>query len=285
MTYAELKRILRSTDTGMRLRDDLKRMMRFPTREDYIRQLVKHGLIVDSAGFIDSDRLTEAVYLDWLRRPQVGCVFAQLLARRENRTGLRTVVARGTSGLGRPRDLAVQIDQIVEESVNDVSVEALSVLMPQILDIAKLARIVWELNSLSRWKIEQGRQWRRHLVLIGLRVDIAPSVSAEVLGLGPFAIFPTTRQCPVTTLEIRTKTERARQNRLFKLQRAAHLAAIPVGHILSNEAFGARFKKYTPALRNRILEGQNDRRAKARVTYSLPAVIWSSLKSDNAEHS
>ena len=256
--------------------------MRFPARDDYIRQLVAHGLIVDAAGLVGSDHLTEAVYLDWLRRPQVGCIFAQLLARRGNRTGLRTVVARGTSGLGIPRELATQIDQLVEESVDDVSVEALSVLMPQVVDIEKVARIVWELNNLPRWRIETQRRWRRDLVLVGLRVDITARVVAEVLGLGPFQIFPPTRQCPVTTLEIRTKTELARRNRRFKSQLAAHLAAIPVNHILSSDAFGSRFNKYTPALRKRILEGQNDRRAKARVTYSIPAVIWSSLKSGDS---
>ena len=256
--------------------------MRFPTRDDYIRQLVAHGLIVDAAGLVGSDHLTEAIYLDWLRRPQIGCIFAQLLARRDNRTGIRTVVARGTSGLGKPSELAVQIDQLVEESVDDVSVEALSVLMPQVVDIEILARIVWGLNQLPRWRIETPHRWRRDLVLVGLRVEIATDVVAESLGLGPFPIFPTTRQCPITTLEIRTKIERAKKSRLFKSQRAAHLAAIPIRNILSTDSFGSRFNKYTPALRRRILEGQNDRRAKARVTYSIPAAIWSSLKSGDS---
>lgn len=124
--------------------------MGFPRRQDYVRQLQKHGLIIDEAGFVADDRLTEAVYLDWLRRPQVGCVFAQLLARPVYRTGVRTVVARGSSGLGDPSELAIQIARLVDESVKDVSNEALSVLLPQILEVEALAHLAWELGNWAR---------------------------------------------------------------------------------------------------------------------------------------
>ena len=73
--------ILKSTRKGLTLHDERGRMMEFPRRQDYIRQLQEHGLVSDEAGFVADDGLTEAVYLDWLLRPQVGCVFAQLLAR------------------------------------------------------------------------------------------------------------------------------------------------------------------------------------------------------------
>lgn len=69
--------------------------MEFPPRQDYIRQLEEHGLVAGEADFIADDSLTEAVYLDWLLRPQVGCVFAQLLARPMYRDGVRTEVVRG----------------------------------------------------------------------------------------------------------------------------------------------------------------------------------------------
>ena len=252
--------------------------MRFPRRQDYIRQLQEHGLIIDEAGFVANDRLTEAVYLDWLRRPQVGCVFAQLLARPVYRTGVRTVVARGSSGVGDPSELAIQIARLVDESVNDSSDEALSVLLPQILDVQALAYLVWELSNRPGWTIEKEHLWRRTLVLIGLRVEIATGVVAETLGMGPFDIFPTTRQCPVVTLEIRTKPTRAKRSHLWRTHLAAHLADIPVNHILTHAEFRSRFKTFTPWLRKRILGGQKDMRAKAGVTYSVPAAIWSSVK-------
>ena len=251
--------------------------MWFSTRQDYIRQLEHHGLIVDEAGFVASDRLTELVYLDWLRRPQIGCEFARFLARPANRARIRTVVARGSSGVGDPGELAIQIDRLVKESVNNASDEALSVLVPQVLDNQALTYFVWELSKIRGWIVEREHPWSRRLVLIGLRVEIAADVVAETLGLGPFPIFPPTRQCPVTTLEIRTKSTRAKMSHVSNTHLAAHLADIEVSDILTSAEF-KDLDTRTRCLRRRILEGQEDMRAKAGVTYSLPAAIWSSAK-------
>ena len=282
MKSIDMLSILKSTRKGLTLADERGRTMGFPMRQDYVSQLQGHGFISDEAEFVADDRLTEAVYLDWLLRPQVGCVFAQLLARPVYRTGVRTVVARGSSGLGDPSELAVQIARLVNESVDDVSTEALSVLLPQIRDIEALARLAWELGSRPGWTIEQERSWRKTLVLVGLRVEIAPSVVAETLGMGPFTIFPTTRQCPITTLEVRTKTKRAKKSHLSKTHLAAHLADLPVDHVLTAAEFGSRFKRFTPWLKKRVLGKQGDSRAKAGVTYSVPAAIWSSLKASGS---
>ena len=274
----DLRTVLKATCKGMLLQDERGRTMRFPARRDYVIQLQKHGLVMNEAAFINDDCLTEAVYLDWLRRPQVGCVFAQLLARPVNRTGMRTVVARGSSGVGDPGELAMQIAQLVDDSVQDPSCEALSVLMPQVLNDEILAQLVWELGTQPGWDIEREHIWRRTLVLIGMRVEIAGDVVAETLGMGPFEIFPPTRQCPITTLEIRTKRKRAKKSHLSKTHLAAHLADISTDHMLTRAAHGDLFAKFTPWLRRRILGNQQDMRAKAGVTYSLPVAIWRSLK-------
>ena len=275
-------RILKSTRKGLKLPDERGRTMEFPRRQDYVRQLQEHGLISDESGFVADDHLTETVYLDWLLRPQVGCVFAQLLARPVYRTGVRTVVARGISGLGDPSELAIQIARLVDESVDDASTEALSVLLPQIRDVEALARLVWEVGHRPGWTIEQERLWRKTLVLVGLRVEIATNVVAETLGMGPFAIFPTTRQCPVTTLEVRTKPARAKKGHLSETHLAAHLADLPVGHMLTNAEYKSRRLRFTPWLKARILGGQGDLRAKAGVTYAVPAAIWSALKASGS---
>ena len=278
MISIDLQSILKSTDKGLHLRDERGRTMRFPRREDYVRQLQKHSLIVNEGGFVADDHLTAAVYLDWLRRPQVGCIFAQLLARPFYRAGITTVVARGTSGIGDPQELATQINGLVDECVANPSCEALSVLLPQILTVEVLAQLVWELSNQPRWTIERERKWRGTLVQIGLRVEIAAGVVAETLGMGPFGVFPPTRQCPMTTLEIRTKPKRARKSHLSKTHLAAYLAHVPTNHMLTRAAHISLFNKFTPWLRRRILENKEDTRAKAGVTYSLPTAIWYSLK-------
>ena len=262
--------------------DERGRPMAFPRRQDYVQKLQEHGLVVDEAGFVDDDRLTEAVYLDWLFRPQVGCVFAQLLARPVYRTGIRTVVARGSSGIGDPSELAIQTARLAHDSVREPSDEALSVLLPQIREVGVLAHFVWELGRQPGWTIEKEQPWRKTLVLVGLRVDIADNVVAETLGMGPFSVFPTTRQCPVTTLEIRTKPKGKKRSKLSRTHLAAHLADIPMDHKLTTAAFRSRFRTFTPWLRKRILGKPGDARAKAGVTYSIPIPMWSSLKGSAA---
>ena len=273
-----MRNMLKATYKGLPLRDERGRAMAFPRREDYLKQLSQHGLIKSEADFVVNDQLTKAVYLDWLFRPQVGCVFAQLLARPVYRAGVRTVVARGKSRLGDPGELATQVTRLVSEAVEDQSTEALSVLLPQILDPERMARFAWELGHQSGWFIEQERLWRQTLMLVGLRVAIADGVVAETLGMGPFHIFPTTRQCPVTTLEIRTKPRRAKKSKLSKTHLAAHLADVRIDHVLAPAEVRVRFERFTPWLKKRILGKQGDSRAKAGVTYSVPAAIWSSLR-------
>ena len=279
---ADLVDILKSTRKGLHLVDERGRPMAFPTRQDYVQNLQEHGLVVDEAGFVDDDRLTEAVYLDWLFRPQVGCVFAQLLARPIYRTGVRTVVARGSSGTGDPSELAIQTAHLAEESVRDASDQAMSVLLPQVRDPVVLANFAWQLAKQPGWLIEKEQLWRNTLVRIGLRVQIADGVVAETLGMGPFEVFPTTRQSPVTTLEIRTKPKGAKRSKFSKTGRATHLADIPIGHKLTPAEFGSRFGTFTPWLKKRILGKRGDDRAKASVTYSVPAAIWASLKGSGA---
>ena len=277
-----MKSILKSTPLGLTLKDERGRAMGFPTRTDYLHQLQQHGLIVDEADFVANDQLIEAVYLDWLLRPQVGCVFAQLLARPIHREGIRTVVVRGSGNSGKPSELATEIARLVQEATDDSSTEALSVLLPNVLDHQSLAELAWELGHQPRWKTEIERPWRRRVVLVGLRVEIDQDIHAEILGMGPFQTFPTTRQSPVTSLEIRTKTWRAKVSQLTQGQRAAHLADIPSGHFLTNEEFGVRFKTLTPWLKKRILGQSSDQRAKAKITFSVQAPIWNALNKQGA---
>ena len=273
-----MRALLKTTKKGLKVPDERGRTMGFPLRQDYVERLKGYGLIEDELDFIADDRLNESVYLDWLLRPQVGCVFAQLLAQPVNRTGVRTVVVRGRPGSSALDELAANVAAEVEESVLDESTEALSVLLPQVLKVESLSRFVWELSQQPGWTIEQERQWRRTLILVGVRVEIGVGVVAETLGMGPFEVFPTTRQCPVTTLEVRTKSKGAKVSQLSKTHLAAHLADIPVDHILTPKKHGALRRRFTPWLKKRILGSQGDLRAKAGVTYSIPAAMWKSAK-------
>ena len=284
MDTRDIHTVLKTTGKSLLLRDERRRAMRFPRRRDYIKHLKEHGFIADESDFIENDLLTKAAYLDWLRRPQVGCVFAQLLARPKNRTQVETKVARYSSAVRNPKELAIDIAGMAKTSIHDASDEALSILLPEVLNDEELTRLVWELSHQTGWEIEREHMWRGTLVLVGLRVEIDTKAVAETLGMGPFDIFPPTRQCPITTLEIRTKSRGAKKSHLSKTHLASHLADIPTHHMLTRGAHRSLFARFTPWLKKRILGHQEDMRAKAGVTYSLPAPIWQSLKDKAAEH-
>ena len=262
--------------------DERGRLMRFPSRWDYLDLFVRTGIIGAEGDLISNPKLNEAVYLDWLRRGQVGCVFAQLLARPAYRSRSRTVVLYESANSQPGGQLAEQIDAKVRNAVADPNAESLSILLPAVLSAEYLVHLVLCLSAVPRWTIERESRWRRRLIRVGLRVEIGDEVWAEVLGVGPFLFFPPTRQSPITTLEIRTKRTGAKKSKLSRKMLASHLADIETGDFLSPKQHRILFKTLTPGLRNRILGGEPDERAKAGVTFVLPAAIWSALKSDRS---
>ena len=259
------------------IHDERGRPMRFPNRRDYVEHLVQIGAAADENALVANAELSESVYLDWLKRGQVGCVFAQLLGRPRPRRQLRTVVIGQSSGPTSTEDRALQISAAVQQSVAEPEVEGLTVLLPNVVDPEPLVRLLHSLSALPDWTTEREWPWRR-LIIVGLRVSIENGVWAEVLGLGPFQFLPPTRQSPITSLEIRTKTERAKYGKINPEILASHLADIPTYGFLTNEKHRRLFTKFTPALRHRILGGSEDQRAKAGVTFAVPAVMWYDLK-------
>ncbi len=266
--------------TSFVLLDEKGRAKRFPTRRDYLSFLIQSSVVPNEAGFVANDELVTAVYLDWIKRGQVGCVFAQLLTRPKHRHILTTVVARERATTSDPHDLALRLAAAVAAGVADEKCEGLTVLFPTVLTPDALVSLVIEVSKLPGWSIERDWPWRGTLSLVGLRVDIAEKVKAETLGLGPYPFFPATRQCPVTSLEIRTKIDRSKYSKTDPGILAAHLADLPID--MSPGRFGKMFREWTPALKRRILRGEPDERAKASVTYSLPLALWTGLKGSHS---
>jgi hypothetical protein len=254
----------------------------FPTRGDYERFLVAQG---HSVGELAQDpALAEEVYLDWLRRGQVGCVFAQLLSRNAKRACVRTIVLPNPAGdSAAARGLAQDIDAQVDAAVQDVGIEALTILMPTITQPESLVLTIKALAEMQNWLLESVLPWRDTITMVGLRRLIKKAGQtetwAEILGLGPFPTFlPPTRQGPITSLEIRTKTDRKLKSKIHpKARTSAHLAQIPAELFIGKRDFGKLFSELTPALKMRILGGNSDDRAKASVTFALPASMWEGL--------
>ena len=261
--------------TSMVLTDERDKPMRFPNRRDYLDLLLAQSAIAHDSEFIGRPDLVEEVYLDWLRHSQVGCVFAQLLGRPRNRKGLQVeVITESAESKEGARSIANRIDRKFQDAVDDTETEGLSVLMPAVRAPEEITNILLALAELPRWKIEYARAWRSTLMVVGLRAQLSSRVWAEVLGLGPVAVFPYTRQSPITSLEIRTKEQGSIFSKFNPAMRAAHLAQLPTRHFLTPKEHRDRFKTLTPKLRLRVLGGQDDKRAKAAVTFAIPAAIW-----------
>ncbi len=250
----------------------------FPTRTDYLSFFGARGL---SQGEVLSDiDLVQSIYLDWLRRGQVGCVFAQLLARPPNRAHVRTLIMSDSAA--EPNTslaLAKKVDSAFRDAVQSEAVEALTILMPQLIRPEALVYLIKSLGELPEWKLESILPWRDTITVVGVRALIEASEErptwAELLGMGPFPTFlPPTRQCPITSLEIRTKGRRSIKNKINPDATAGHLAALPAELFIGRRDFKNLFEKFTPALKLRILGGTRDDRGKASVTFSVPTAIW-----------
>ena len=257
--------------------DDRGRLKRFPSRHDYVNSLMAQGLASDDADFQRRPDLVEIVYLDWLRRGQVGCIFAQLFGRLRNRKGLSTMVVVPKEERA-PLALAREIDSLVVNAMKGTGTNAASVLLPGIRDVDALTDLIVNLAYLGGWEIELETPWRKTMVMVGLRRFLSDDIWAEVLGLGPFPFLPPTRQSPITSLELRTSPDRALKSKSNPLMRAVHLAQLPTEHFLTRDQFRDRFKTWTPGWKARILGGARDYRAKARVTFTVPAAIWYAFK-------
>ena len=267
-----------ATPKSTTIMDNRGRLIRFPGRRDYLDHLLGEGVIASENALLGRPDLVEDIYLNWLRRGQVGCMFAQLFGRRTNRLGLRTLILPNPTDPRQSRDLASQIDARVQDAIVDPEVESVSVLLPQVLTPEHLVLMMLALSEYPLWTIEQEWRWRPTMVLVGLRVQLQEHSWAEVLGLGPFQFLPPPRQSPFTSLEIRTKTKRAKRSNIHRGMLAHHLADIPTDHFLDGPRFGRLFR-LTQRLRTRVLGGTNDQRAKARVTLAVPAAMWEGLKS------
>ena len=261
------------------LTDERGRSMTFPSRQDYVDHLVDGGLIRNARDLTRNAPLNEAIYLDWLKRGQVGCVFAQLLGRPTNRGHMRTEILTTEPPYDEDiHTLASDIDDVIHEAIAAPAIESVSVLLPAVLDVEKLALLVHALSKLPQWVIDHETRWRDNFTLIGLRRAIDTKVLAEPLVIGPFEFLPQTRHSPVTSLEIRTDPFRAPRSKYVRSMQAGHLAAIDTSGFLTPAEHAIRFEKWTPALRRRMLGCEDDSRAKAASSVTLPTVIWEAVK-------
>lgn len=220
-------------------------------------------------------------YRGWKHKTKnVGCVFARLMAgwaaKDPARYGHSAEVVNGNV----PANLATEIDSRVATAVAAPALHGLALVLPEVTALPDLVAIALELEQKAQWQVSRSKvtgtpigdvvafHIARHVPFAGA------TCPSEALVLGPFPdAFPNTRCAPVTALEIYVGNPPPYDFR-GKPTTKAHLALIDLG---LTPDMAARMTDETKSLRLESLGGIDDPRAKAKVAFSIPMALASSL--------
>ncbi|WP_421997864.1 hypothetical protein [Reyranella sp.] len=220
---------------------------------------------------------TESDYLDWRRKPAVGCMFARFLAARYGDHPQRIVsVPTGRGAVRAAADLATKVEMLV----SDPEVSAATILLPGISDLEEAARVMLGLRDHAQWSVTTGMLAPpppQQMVTMHIARQIpfgSGTCPSEALVLGPYVEFPTTRRAPITALEIFVGVPLDNDPKTGTPTVKANLA-----HIELESLPAATFDK----LWERSIEGRkgslggDDNRAKAKVSMVVPLVMAQQL--------
>jgi hypothetical protein len=249
----------------------------YPTRSDYLDHLVREGYARDEADFAARPSLVVAVHQHWHALAQQGCRFAAFLSTRPVEHGWGRVVVPGEPGWD--DELWGQISRVVATAIRSPAVQALSLIFPGVTSEEQLVRTLLELEGRLDWRLlplpEPEGGWRAPVPVVGLalRVPLNRTVFSWPVGLGPFEFLPFTRRSPLTEVALVTKPRRnpPRSARIKGAPDAAHLADMPVN---VEDAVFEKLWVNTERHKEFVLGDGGDPRAKAKVTFAVPARLW-----------
>ena len=220
----------------------------------------------------------EKQYLSWRRtKPDVGCVFARLIASNPAKYEQRVVrVPKANT----PSRVANKVAKIVEDLVADQSAAAATLVFPHITTLEHTAQVMLALNSEPQWSVTTttvqepppGGFIAFHVVReIPFEAQSCPS---EALVFGNFREFPPTRRAPVTVLELFVGEPRPRGPLDDAPTTKGNLAHIEL-HLPTHEMFLQMWER-SKLGRTASLGGQ-DNRAKAKVSFVVTPALANSL--------
>ena len=257
------------------------RNLEFPNRKDYLDWLISNELIQTDQDLIESPDIIAAVHQDWHHREQNGCMFAKLLSLDPAAHGWkRRVFTRGGSDQFPPESYH-KMETALKEYMRDKNVQAVSLIFPDISDEVALTDLLKGIEAHTNWTVEVLDEIievtvQPQLIGIKLRVQLLKKgVLAWPLGFGPFPFLAITRQAPFTeiVLVVKPKQLPLRPNITPSLNQA-HLADMHVP-VLNDEAWKHVWSS-TESQKRKVLGDYGDARAKAKLTFALPANLWSS---------
>lgn len=235
--------------------------------------IVKWGSIILAGRPIMESAKTK--YLNWkLKQPEVACLFARLLALRPSDHGVHIVEIQSGSDAAR---LAKSINEIVSKAIGDADTHALTIIMPNLIDPKPLLEAALILGNDENWncsikKVVCEKSGENVTVSLSrwLRRADGVYVPSDVLVLAPFDSMPPTRRAPVAGLELFVGVPPPTDAISGKPTGRANLAHIDA-RLPTQEAFDKMAERTAQNRRTQLSleEGQEDRRAKAKVSFSI----------------
>ncbi len=215
-----------------------------------------------------------ADYVKWRRSAQVGCVFARYFSNKPDEYGQDIAEVSQSAD---PVRVAKAIASRVERLVADPSITVATLVMPTIATVEALANVAVALRDHPKWivsAIKLDPPPEGDFVGVQLFREIpyqSASRRSEVLAFGPFNIFPRTRRSPVAAFELFVGEARANDPVSQKPTDRANLAHadLTTTAILRAPNLFENMLKQTKALRLKSLNGVDDHRAKAKVTFTI----------------
>lgn len=232
----------------------------FPNLYDYVDAFRRAAIIRDRDDLLQRrPDLLPVIFHDWVRKRQIGCRFAQRLAREPSKFGWIDLVLPHHDSSEHVRWL----DEFLATASYDS--EAVLLLLPTVTNLSDLSDLVGNLLTSPRWFIHEIVGYDdSEFVPLGLRWHPpGEELASWVLAFGDFPEWPFTRRAPLPALTLRTHSPKPGNEGI-------DLAAIDP--MLPNvEAFD-RMMSGTRRLKERLLEAEPDLcdYARARVTFRLP---------------
>jgi hypothetical protein len=219
----------------------------------------------------------EKKYLNWRRQPEVGCVFARLMASDPPRYEQHVVQVSCT---GTPAKIASRIANTITTLIQEDRPAAVVIILPELQTLEATARVMLALDAEPLWTVTTSKLKKPppddyvalHVVReISFGDGKCPS---EALVLGPFKAFPPTRRSPVTAFEVFVGEPRPKGPLDDEDTVKANLAHVEL-HLPTHNAFMMMWNNSIKG-RSKSLGGA-DNRAKAKVAMVVPASLANRL--------
>ena len=222
-------------------------------------------------------------YLNWRRGPVVGCVFARVMSHAPHAPSDHGQVVEEIAH-DRPAAAAADIATRVQHFVLEPGVLAVTFVLPNIGTLEQLLAMALALPTDSTWHVDVTQldpPPEMDLAAVKVVRDLPfgnGTLPSEALVLGNFDVFPNTRRAPHTAFEIYVGEPALQDPKEHTPSTKANLAHIDfrdrklINRNYDQTAVDTMWEKSRIG-RLRSLSVADDRRAKAKVTFVVPATL------------